>query len=308
LNIDQPDIIRLTKQQFGYQENKPMSQKQELLKEAELKHTLEQLVADDFPIPPADELSELVEGMLAHIGALDFDLREILIYPAFKTWILEKRAFTPDQMRELVHTAISDEFIFYHIGEQDTNNVFRRTFSMLLLPLLLIVHRDQPYLTHDEVHLVKEKLIEYLKREKDRRGYVKDTGWAHSMAHAADAVDDVALCTELSAPDLKRLLESLRDVVSVQENCYTHMEEDRISTPVIAIMKRNLLSDEEIKDWIHSFSDTVLHVDSTPEKYTIRTNAKNFLQTLYFRLEWEELAERFNQTIGKTIKEVSIFG
>ena len=100
-----------------------MTQKQEFLNEAGLKSKLEKLAEDDFPLPPVEELSEIVTALLAHIGALDFDLREILIYPAFKTWILTKRAFTPDQMRDLVHTAISDEFIFYHIGEQNTNNV-----------------------------------------------------------------------------------------------------------------------------------------------------------------------------------------
>jgi hypothetical protein len=284
-----------------------MTQKQEVLNEAELKSKLEKLAEEEFPLPSEDKLPEFVIAMLAHIGAQDFELRDQLIYPAFLYWIHKKKAFSPELMRELVHTAISDEFIFYKIGEQETNSIFRRTFSMLLLPLLLIRHRDQPYLSHEEVHLVKEKLIEYLRREKDRRGFVQGLGWAHSIAHAADAVDDVALCTELNASDLKELLAVLREVICVQESCYTHMEEDRISTPVIAIISRDLLADEEINQWISSFSEAVLHIDSVPEQFTIRTNAKNFLQTLYFRLEWGDFADRFNQTIEQTIKKISLF-
>lgn len=283
-----------------------MTYKQEVLDEAELKQKLEQLAEDDFPLPSEDELPILVDAMLAHIGALDPDLRDGLIYPTFRFWF-RKKAFSPELMRELVHTAISDQFIFYKIGEQNTNSVFRRTFSMLLLPLLLIAHRGQPYLSHEEVHLVKDKLIEYLKTEKDRRGFVEGIGWAHSIAHAADAVDDVALCTELSASDLRVILDVLHDVICVQDSCYTHMEEDRISTPIIAVISRNLLSDEEINEWISNLSEAVFQIDSVPEKYTIRANAKNFLQTLYFRLEWEGLGEEHNETIEQTIKKISLF-
>jgi hypothetical protein len=245
--------------------------------------------------------------MLTHIGALDPDLRDDLIYPTFRSWVIKKKVFTPEQLRELVNTAISDEFIFYKIGEQGTNSVFQRTFSMLLVPSLLIRNRDQSYLTAEEVHLVKDKLIEYLKREKDRRGFVEGIGWAHGIAHAADAVDDIVQCPELAASDLKLILECLRDVLCVEESCYTHMEEARICFPVIETIKRELLSDEEIKAWISSFSEAVLQTDSVPEKYTIRTNAKNFLQTLYFRLKWEDFADRFNQTIEETIREISLF-
>lgn len=284
-----------------------MSVREDVFNEAELKLRLEKFAKEEFPIPQADELTDLVHAMLAHIGSLDFDLREILIYPAFRFWILKNKAFTPDQMRDLFHTAISDDYIFYHVGEQNTNTVFRRTFSMLLLPLLLIAHRDTPFLSHEEVHLAKEKLSEYLKREQDLRGFVKGIGWAHGIAHAADAVDDVALCSELEAADLRELLAVLQEVICTESSCYTHMEDDRISTPVIAVISRNLLSDEEINHWLKSFSAAVSHTDSVPEKYTIRTNAKNFLQTLYFRLEWKGWGERFNQTIGQTIKEISLF-
>ena len=44
---------------------------------------------------------------------------------------------------------------------------------------------------------MKDKLISYVNREKDVRGYVREKGWAHCMAHVADAFDELVKNTNL---------------------------------------------------------------------------------------------------------------
>jgi hypothetical protein len=186
--------------------------------------------------------------------------------------------------------------------------VFRRSFSVLLLPLFfLITHRSQPFLTPVEINQVKEKLLLYLRHEKDRRGFVKGKGWAHTIAHAADALDDLAQCAELNETDLREILEAVRSVISVQDTGYIHGEDERIVTPVTAIIKRYLISDVELEQWIRSFADTVLTIHSMPQEIIIRTNVKNFLQSLFFRLQWEKMADRHKATIYQTLYKISLF-
>ena len=277
------------------------------MNEIELKEKLEIFAQDEFRPPEKNDLLGIIPEMLHHIGTTDSYLRDDLIYTTFGTWILEYNAIGQEQLHDLLHTIIGDQHIFYKIGEQNTDTVFRRSFSILLLPLLLIAHRSQPFLTPEEVKQVKEKLISYLRNEKDRRGFVEEKGWAHTIAHAADAIDDLAQCTELAESDLREILEVVHTVIGVQDTGYIHGEDERIATAVIAIINRSLLSDAELEQWIRSFSETVLAIQSMPEKLVIRTNVKSFLQSLYFRLQWEQMADQFSIPIVQTLREISLF-
>ncbi len=194
--------------------------------------------------------------------------------------------------------------MFKGIGEQETDTVFQRSFSVLLLPVLLITHREDAYLTREEVIETKNKLIEFIKLEKDRRGYVGSKGWAHSIAHAADALDDVALCEEISKKELIELLEIIKFAICVSDIGYAYGEEERIIAPVIAILNRNLVSTKEIKDWIKSFVEIVITTTPVPNKIVIRSNVKSFLQSLHFRLKWEQMLV-FEETIEQTLKKIN---
>ena len=132
-------------------------------------------------------------------------------------------------------------------------------------------------------------------------------GWAHSIAHAADAVDDLVQCPELTKSDLQQVLEVLRDVICVSDFGYIYGEEERVVTPVIAAIKRAELSDSEIIQWIEEFGEITLSISTWPEKMLIRTNVKNFLQSLYFRLQWELETDKYVRTLNQTLKKINPF-
>ena len=206
--------------------------------------------------------------MMKYIGSTDSELRDGLISAAFYYWILERVLFTPEQMRHLLQSALDDEHLFYHIGENGTDSVFTRTFSMLMLPLLLIVHRDkQAYLSREEVMGVKTAVLHYLQQEQDLRGYVAGPGWAHAIAHASDALDDIVQATELGAADLQEILEGIRGAMCRPERPFTHEEDERMVTAVVAAYKRNLLPDSAWESWIRSFAEYATQLDWSPENY-----------------------------------------
>ena len=278
-----------------------------MLNEIQLKEKLQVFAENKFHLSENDDLSEIIPDMLNHIGSTNSYLRDDLIYSAFGTWILEFNAINPELLREILPKILNEQHMLYNIGEQNTDSVFRRSFSVLLLPLLLIAHRSQPYLTSPEIQQIKEKLLYFLGNEKDLRGFVSGKGWAHSIAHAADALDDLAQCSELSKTDLAEILEAIRNVICIKDIGYIHGEDERNVTAVIAIFKRELLSEIEITQWIQSFAEDMLSVKSMPEKHIIRSNVKNFLQSLYFRLQWEQVTNKFDTPINQALQKINPF-
>lgn len=273
----------------------------------ELKEKLQALAQNEFRPSENEDLSELIPAMLNYIGSTDSYLRDDLIYSAFGTWILRYSALSPEQLRNLLLIILDESHMLYKIGEQDTDSVFTRSFSVLVLPLLLITHRSHLLFSAPEINRIKKQLLYYLENEKDHRGFVHEKGWAHAIAHAADALDDLAQCAEMNKSDLAEILEAIRKVICIESACYIYSEDERMVTAVIAVLGRNLLSDVEITQWVEGFSDLVLTINTGPEKHIIRTNVKNFLQSLYFRLQWEQMTIKFDTPINQTLRRINPF-
>ena len=278
-----------------------------MLTEQQLKEKLQVLARNKFQPAKNEDLSELIPAMLTYIGSTDSDLRDELIYSAFGTWILHDKRLSQEQLHQLLPIVLDERHMFYGLGGQDTDSVFTRSFSILLLPLLLIAHRAQPFMSVAEVHEVKEKLLDYLAREKDLRGFVSEKGWAHAVAHSADALDDLVQCVEMEHADLAAVLVAIRDVVCATRMGYTHLEDERLVTPVIALLNRQLLPDALVTAWIESFAGRVQLIQTMPERLIIRSNVKNFLQSLYFRLQWEPVTYKFESSINRTLQKINPF-
>ncbi|HMB22518.1 MAG: DUF2785 domain-containing protein, partial [Chloroflexota bacterium] len=216
-------------------------------------------------------------------------------------------AIEHEQLRSMLPVILDEGHLLYKVGEQDTDSVFTRAFSVLLLPLLLITQRTHPFLSASEIYQVKEKLLYYLRNERDRRGFVAAKGWAHATAHGADALDDLAQCPEMNKADLVDMLAVVYDMVCEKDMGYVCLEDERIVTAVLAIMKRQLLSDTEITQWLQGFADRVLPVTTPPQRHIIRVNVKSFLQSLYFRLQWEQAPNKFEAVIDQTLQKVNPF-
>ena len=278
-----------------------------MLNETELKEKLQALAQNEFQPSGQDNLSELIPAMLNHIGSTDSALRDELIYSAFGAWILRYNALSPDELRSLLPIVLDGQHMLYKLGEQDTDSVFTRSFSILVLPLLLITHRSRPLFPASEIDQIKKQLLYYLENERDRRGFVRQKGWAHAIAHTADALDDLARCTEMNKSDLVEILEGIRKAICVESACYVDLEEERMVTAVIAILGRNLVPAAEVIQWMEGFSDLTLTIKSGPERHHIRANVKNFLQSLYFRLQWEGTPNNLDTPINRTLRKINPF-
>lgn len=257
-----------------------------------LKQKLQDIQSANQSIDLVEQPYELALHMMKHIGSPDPVLRDELIYVKLATWIGQD-VFSEDQLRHVLQLALDDQHLFYGIGEQGTDSVFTRTFSVLLIPPILNVDRQRPFLNKEDIAGIHHRLTTYLVCEKDVRGYVDDKGWAHAPAHAADAVEDLAQSPYLMRTDLQELLHALTVKITESSVVYLHDEDQRIAHAVMTILRRNLLEQKDNKVWIDS-----LHPGDKAENRSLLENSQMglnvrlFLQTLYFAIR-TEVAEPF---------------
>ncbi len=272
-------------------------------------HTLKTKLLENadnkFDPQKAEDINVLMEAMLANIGSTDPELRDDLIYSAFANWIYRYRALSSQQLQYILSVVTDEEHMFSNMSEKEGDAVFTRAFSVLLLPLILLIHRDKAYLSEDQVREVKQKLLRFMQNERDRRGFVKGKGWAHALAHASDALDELALCEEMGKPDLVQLLDVLADVVCISEGVYTSGEEERFATAAFSILGRGLLDVERVSSWLDKLVASVKAVETMPTDIYIRSNVKNFLQSLYFRLTWHKVGEPLLEPIDTALRSIN---
>lgn len=157
-----------------------------------LKEELRIIVGNNFSLPQGIDEYSMVQQVVDLLSSTDPELRDKLAYRILNNWLLEKKLLPDEQLVKLLDNAISHNMLFNRIGEVGTDSIFLRSFSSLLIALLLIRDNRDQYLTENKVHKIMNTLITYCKSEKDYRGYVEGKGWAHAAAHISDALDNVS--------------------------------------------------------------------------------------------------------------------
>ncbi|MNI41675.1 hypothetical protein D3C73_959350 [compost metagenome] len=220
--------------------------------------------------------------MTQQIGTVDSDLRE-LIYAAFARWMID-HSLDVDLMKQITELILDDNHLFLRIGNSDDDTVFTRSFSVLFIPLIFIYNQKSNILTETDYEEIYTKVIRYFNLEEDLRGYVLYKGWAHAIAHAADALESIAASSYYSEHHLFGILEVIQQK-TLNNNKYYYMdnEDDRLARAVVQVIRKKLIKNDLLINWIKQFKNIKIE-GKLPEDNIIRGNTKNFLRSIYFKL------------------------
>jgi len=139
------------------------------------------------------------------------------------------------------------------IGETVSDSVFLRTFSALFLAEIVYNDNKKPLLDKAQIDTILSKTLAYLKAEQDPRGYVPVKGWAHALAHTADLLQELGKSRLLEKSDLENILLGIADKLVHSTNwVYVHGEDDRLANTVIAILHREVISTDFLRNWFKS--------------------------------------------------------
>ncbi|WP_221567911.1 DUF2785 domain-containing protein [Alkalihalobacillus sp. TS-13] len=275
-----------------------------IMKESELKKILKEIKSGETGWDEENERL-IVKSMINHIGSTDGELRDQLIYTTFYQLIIEKNLLETDLLKELLDCSVSD-LMFKGIGEKGTDTVFTRSFSTLLIALILHKDNAENFLTGDTIIYIKEKLIQYITLEEDLRGYVSDRGWAHSIAHVADTFDELIKSPKTSEEVYLEILQPLLNKILISESIYVHNEDERILTPILEMLNTGL-DVKEIEEWLQELP---MNLEGQKgqldcEKYWFLVfNIKTFLKTFYIKINSDHQYESIQNSIKQCLTKI----
>ncbi len=249
-----------------------------------LQQLLETIQKNGYLLPQNIDLNRLSLRMLKHIGTLDSYLRDQLIYSTFSN-LISCGYFHETQLEKLLMLTLEDQYLYYDINSNDNDSVFTRSFTTLLIALILCADNKTDFLSQETIVTVKEKLVDYMNKEMDLRGYVHPHGWAHSIAHAADTFDALIHNPKLPQQYYEELTHCLLNKIFVYSIVYHFDEDERIITPLLSMIS-NGFSQTQLFEIIRIKLNLLPQYQKrlpVNDYYNLCTNIKTFLRSLYFR-------------------------
>ena len=242
----------------------------------------QQVVAGGLRVPDDRPLDDLTAELVTMLGSTDPSLRDGIAYPALATWI--SRGVYDDLLSGLGDGMVSGLTI--GLGESGTDTVFRRSFSALIVAEC--IERDSRVRRMPAAKILDwgDRIAAWFIRERDLRGFVEGRGWAHAMAHGADAIGALARSPHLDKAELTVMLDVLADRLLLPTgSLFTAGEPDRMAAATMAVLRRDVVPLSVIEPWIARLAHAASRrppEDADP--YLSTFNAEAFLRALYLQL------------------------
>ncbi len=177
------------------------------------------------------------------------------------------------------------------LGETGTDSVFRRSFSALILAECIARDNERPLVPGGKVLEWGDRLASWLLAERDIRGFVPRKGWAHAIAHGADAIGILAASPHVGGAELIVLL----DVIGERVACPVDVpfgagEPDRLAAATLAVLRRERVGIDSLEMWLVQLVDGARRrrrgetVGLTTDPYRFTGNLDAYLRALYLQL------------------------
>jgi hypothetical protein len=254
------------------------------------------IVANDYALPAGYSLASLTSELLMQLGSTKRVFREELVYPILDAWICRGYYPTDDLCKmamQLSHNLTKG------LGEQGTDTVLLRSYSLLVLTSIIYEDGKQRWLEQDLVARLLEDALMHLAAEKDLRGYDNEQGWLHAIAHSADYLFAFALHPLIEAHDLERIMNAVAaKACEPVAHVYLYSEDERLTRTVMGVLQRDILPLAFFVEWLqrllHPQGRTALNADfesgelmkivRSETETCVRHNVKQLLCSLYFQL------------------------
>src|SRR6478735_6251592 len=206
-----------------------------------------QVHAEGLAVPSDRPLDELTAELTRMLGDPDPAQRDGMAFPTLTTWI--ERGVYDDLLAGLGDGMATG--LRVGLGERDTDTVFRRSFSALVLGECIARDNARPLLPGGKILEWGDRLTTWLLRERDLRGFVPGRGWAHAVAHGADALRALAGAESFGRLELTVLLDVVADrLLGTPAVHLVHGEPDRLAAAVMAVLRRDVVVLDVVEPWL----------------------------------------------------------
>ena len=241
-----------------------------------------QVKASGLAVPDDRPLADLTTELTTMLGSPDPHMRDGLAYPTLATWV--DRGVYDDLIVGLGDGMAAG--LTVGLGEEGTDSVFRRAFSVLVLAECIDRDNQQGLVPGAKLMEWGDHIASWYLRERDVRGFVPGKGWAHAIAHGADAVGVLARSLHFGRNELTVLLDVIADrVLAPVEAPFLHGEPDRMALATMTVLRRNVLPLSVVEPWVARLAaGAVRSTASEVDPFLATANAEAFMRALHLQL------------------------
>jgi hypothetical protein len=242
----------------------------------------DRVVAEGHQVPSDRSLADLTAELTSMLGDPDPHRRDEIAFGLLARWISEG---VYDDLLEGLGDGMTAGLLV-GIGQSGTDTVFRRSFSALILAVCVSRDNEQHLLAPETILGWGDRIAGWFVRERDLRGYVAGKGWAHAVAHGADALGELAGSRAMGRLELTVLLDVIADrLLKESDDRLLHGEDDRLAAATMAILRRDLVAAEVLEPWLARLAAAAAPDDDRPgDPYAVSGNVQPFLRALYLQL------------------------
>jgi len=242
-----------------------------------------QVAASGLAVPQDRPLDDLTAELTRMLGDTDPEARDGTAYPTLATWV--SRGVYDDLLAGLGDGMAAG--LGVGLGDRDTDSVFRRSFSALILGECIARDNERPLVAGNKVLEWGDRLATWLLRERDLRGFVPGKGWAHAVAHGADALGTLAESPHLDTNELTVVLDVIADRLLLPvDRLFSTGEPDRLALATMKVLRRNRVPLRVLEPWIARVGAAAATRSSYDDRdpFLAGGNAEAFLRALYLQL------------------------
>jgi hypothetical protein len=270
-----------------------------------------QIIENDYAIPDGYALTTLTQELFSYLGTPQ---KRYTAYNILEQWIREQNLYADAELDAMI-----DELLTYlrqGIGESGTDSVLLRSFSIWILTFILQRDAKSPFLTEARFRALLDQMADYMRDERDFRGWIEGGGWGHITAHIASLFGVMVENRYADRSTLERILTLIAGhMIQQTDTVYAYGEDDRMAQTVCSILMQNRVDIAFLRGWLKKI-EAVMELASEGMPFDIRIfhayiNARNFVRSLYFPIElcvpekpaaWEEL----RPALLDAIKEIGL--
>lgn len=242
----------------------------------------EQVKANGLKVPDDRPLADLTRELTSMLGDPDPQNRDGIAYATLATWV---SAGVYDELLAGLGDGMAAG-LTVGLGEDGTDSVFRRSFSSLVLAECVVRDNERHLVPANVILRWGDRIASWLVREKDLRGFVPGKGWAHAVAHGADAIGALARAERMGRLELTVLLDVVADRLLVPTDHYlVNGEDDRLAVATMQVLRRDLVGLDVLEPWVARLAHNAQpggKDDADP--FLTSGNVQSYLRALYLQL------------------------
>ncbi len=248
----------------------------------EIKTLLEQEKQNKFTFADHNAF-ELVYQLLPDIGHPDPEIRDGLMYPAL-AHLLHDKHLNEEQLTAVLDKLIGPEYLMFDLENIVPNSVLIRSFTVLQLVILVYVHNRDQVIDPRYIDKLYNQFMLYFQQETILLGYEEHTGFLHAIAHSADLFAQLFQVKHFDETKFKAMFTLIQSKYKIDHYYYSHDEDERMINAVVKALETDKLDDVFLTNWVTQVATYTKPTDF-PAAYYMKNNVRNFLRSLYFRLQ-----------------------